>query len=142
MKFRSFSSLALTALASLAIFSIVSPANAQAAIRLARLAYQTAPAHGQGALASLMGSFEAARPGGSRQQAARYFDVAITLGAGKSAGAFVAKAESIALPAGDRPAFDALLRQALAASASRADLQSAVMRERALWLLATADDLF
>ncbi len=31
MKFRSFSSLALTALASLAIFSIVSPANAQAA---------------------------------------------------------------------------------------------------------------
>ena len=119
-----------------------SVADLPLAIRLARLAYQTAPEHGQGALASLMGSFEAARPGGSRQQAARYFDVAITLGAGKSAGAFVAKAESIALPAGDRPAFDALLRQALAASASRADLQSAVMRERALWLLATADDLF
>ncbi|HOE41368.1 MAG TPA: TRAP transporter TatT component family protein [Rhodoferax sp.] len=119
-----------------------SVADLPLAIRLARLAYQTAPEHGQGALATLMGSFEAARPGGSRQQAARYFDVAITLGAGKSAGAFVAKAESIALPAGDRPAFDALLRQALTASASRADLQSAVMRERALWLLATADDLF
>ncbi|MFZ4625600.1 MAG: TRAP transporter TatT component family protein [Rhodoferax sp.] len=112
------------------------------AIRLAHLAYQAAPDHGQGALASLMGSFEAARPGGSRQQAARYFDQAITLGAGKNAGALLAKAESIALPAGDRPSFDALLRQALAASASATDLQSAVMRERALWLQASADDLF
>ncbi len=112
------------------------------AVRLASLAYQAAPEHGQGALASLMGSFEAARPGGSRQQAIRYFDQAITLGAGKQAGALLAKAEYIALPAGDRAAFDVLLQQALAASASATDLQSAVARERVLWLLATADDLF
>jgi hypothetical protein len=112
------------------------------AVRLASLAYQAAPEQGHGALASLMGSFEAARPGGSRQQAARYFDQAITLGAGKNAGALLAKAENIALPAGDRAAFDALLQQAMVASASAADLQSAVVRERSLWLLATADDLF
>jgi len=112
------------------------------AVRLASLAYQAAPEQGHGALASLMGSFEAARPGGSRQQAARYFDQAITLGAGKNAGALLAKAENIALPAGDRAAFDALLQQAMVASASAADLQSAVVRERVLWLLATADDLF
>ena len=112
------------------------------AIRLAYLAYQVAHQHGQGALASLMGSFEAARPGGSRQQATRYFDEAIALGAGKSAGVFVAKAEAIALPAGDRAAFNALLQQALAAADSTPGLQNSVMRERALWLLATADDLF
>jgi len=112
------------------------------AMRLAQLAYQTAPQHGQGALASLMGSFEAARPGGSRQQAARYFDQAIALGLGANPGAFVAKAEAIALPDGDRPAFDALLRQALMAAESGAGLQNSVMRERALWLQASADDLF
>jgi len=112
------------------------------AIRLAQLGYLTVPQHGQGALASLMGSFEAARPGGSRQQAARYFDEAIALGQGANASAYVAKAEAIALPAGDRPAFDVLLRQALMAAKSSAGLQNSVMRERALWLQAAADDLF
>ena len=112
------------------------------AVRLATLAWKTSPDHGDGALASLMGSFEAARPGGSREQAQVYFDRAITLSAGKSAGAFVAKAESIALPAGDRPAFEALLHQALTASSARHDLQNEVMRERAQWLLDSADDLF
>jgi predicted anti-sigma-YlaC factor YlaD len=112
------------------------------AIRLARLAWEQKPDFGEGALASLMGSFEAARPGGTRQRATVYFDQAIAVSAGKSAGALVAKAEGIALPAGDRPAFEALLRQALAASESRRDLPNAVMRERAQWLLDTADDLF
>ena len=69
-------------------------------------------------------------------------DAAIVAGAGKSAGAYVAKAESIALKAGDRPAFEALLRQALRVSAEHRDLPNEVMRERAQWLLATADDLF
>lgn len=112
------------------------------AIRLAHLAWEKTPSYGDGALASLMGSFETARPGGSRQQAAVYFDQAISTSAGKSAGPFVAKAEGIALPAGDRAAFDALLRQAIVASNSQRDLQNEVMRERALWLLETADDLF
>jgi predicted anti-sigma-YlaC factor YlaD len=112
------------------------------AVRLADLAWLKMPGYGDGALASLMGSFESARPGGSSQQALVYFDQAITLSAGKSAGPYVAKAESIALPAGDRVAFEALLHQALVASDSQKDLQNEVMRERAQWLLETAGDLF
>lgn len=112
------------------------------AIRLTGLAFLIDPKHGQGALAGLMGTFEAARPGGSSQQAAAYFDQAIAAGGGKNAGAFVGKAESIALAARDRPAFEALLQSALAASAARRDLSNEVMRERALWLLANMDDLF
>lgn len=112
------------------------------AIRLAHLAWRKSPNYGDGALASLMGSFETARPGGSHQQAVVYFDLAISASAGKSAGPLVAKAESIALPAGDRAMFDALLRQAIITSDTKRDLQNEVMRERALWLLETADDLF
>ena len=112
------------------------------AIRLAQLAYRAEPDHAEGGLASLMGSFEVARPGGSATQAAVYFDQAIRLGAGRSAAPLVAKAEAIAQPAGDRAGFEALLRQAVAASTLRLDLQNAAMRERALWLLASIDDLF
>jgi predicted anti-sigma-YlaC factor YlaD len=112
------------------------------AVRLARLAYERKPDHGEGALAGLMGTFEAARPGGSAREAAAYFDRAIALGNGRNAGAYVGKAEGVALPASDRAAFETLLRRALAAAAARRDLQNEVMRERAQWLLDTADDLF
>jgi len=112
------------------------------AVRLTHLAWDRDPQHGDGALASLMGSFEAARPGGDRRQAERYFDQAIATSRDHRAGACVAKAEAIALPAGDRAAFEALLRQALQASAQRRDLSNEVMHERAQWLLDTADDLF
>ena len=112
------------------------------AVRLAELAWQVAPNYGDGALASLMGSFEAARAGGSRQQAARYFDQAIVASAGQNAAPYVAKAETLALADGDRSAFETLLQQALAASANRSDLSNQVMQQRARWLLETADDLF
>jgi len=112
------------------------------AVRLAKLAWEKSPNYGEGALASLMGSFEISRPGGSREQALIYFDQAIATSAGKSAGPYVAKAEGIALPAGNRVAFEAMLHQALAVSDSRRDLQNEVMRERAQWLLETAGDLF
>lgn len=112
------------------------------ATRLAQLAWDKAPNFGDGALASLMGSFESARPGGSRQQALLYFNQAIAASAGNNAGAFVAKAEGIALPDGNRAEFESLLKQALAVSANSTDLPSAVMRERAQWRLETADDLF
>jgi predicted anti-sigma-YlaC factor YlaD len=117
-------------------------ADLPVAFRLAQLAWRVSPKHANGDLSSLMGSFEAARAGGSAQQASVYFDAAIAAGAGKSAGAYIAKAESIALAAGDRPAFEALLRQALRVSAEHRNLPNEVMRERAQWLLATADDLF
>jgi hypothetical protein len=112
------------------------------AIRLARLAWQVDPDHGEGALVGLMATFEMARPGGSPQQAEAWFDRAITLSQGRVAGAFVAKAEGLAQPRGDRAGFEALLRQALAAAATRPDLANSVMRERAEWLLAQADELF
>jgi predicted anti-sigma-YlaC factor YlaD len=112
------------------------------AVRLAERAWQASPQFGQGALASLMGQFEAARPGGSQPQAAAYFDQAIEAGGGHNAGPYVAKAEAIAQPAGDRAAFEALLKQALLVSEKRTDLSNQVMRQRAQWLLDTADDLF
>lgn len=112
------------------------------AMHLAQLAYTAAQQQNRGALASLMGTFEAARPGGSAQRALDYFDEAIALDGGHSAAAFVAKAEVIALPAGDRPAFESLLKQALVTSATNPDLPNSVMRERALWLLDNTDDLF
>jgi predicted anti-sigma-YlaC factor YlaD len=111
-------------------------------VRLAGLAHARAPDHADGALASLMGSFEAARPGGSVRAATAHFDRAIALGRDRQAGPFVAKAETIALPAGDRAAFEALLRQALAVSAAHRDVANEAMRERATWLLGQADDLF
>ncbi len=112
------------------------------AVRLAQLAYAKDASFGSGSLASLMGSFESARAGGSSAQALKYFDQAIALGQARSAGALVAKAEGIALPQGERAAFEALLRQAVAVAAAHPDMQNAVMRERALWLLSNADDLF
>lgn len=115
------------------------------AIRLARLAWEADPAFGNGDLASLMGSFEVARPGGTPAGAARFFDEAIRLSGGRSVGAFVAKAEGIAQPAGDKAAFRALLGQALAlpeAPAGAHSLADEVMRRRARWLLDNTDDLF
>ena len=117
-------------------------ADLPVAVRLASLAWQHQPDYGQGDLAVLMGSLEAARPGGNAAQARAYFERAVAAGAGRHAGAFVAQAESLAQPAGDRPRFEALLRQALAISAIHPDLANEVMRERAQWLLDTVDDRF
>jgi predicted anti-sigma-YlaC factor YlaD len=110
--------------------------------RLAQMAYTVEPGYGNGSLASLMGTLETARAGGNAAQALRYFDQAVALGADRSAGPRVAKAEGIAQPAGNRAEFESLLRQALAIATAHPDLQNAVMRERAVWLLANADDLF
>lgn len=110
------------------------------AVRLARLAWEREPGHGQGALASLMGTFEASRPGGNRREAERFFDQSEAFGAGRHAGVYVARAEALA--EGDRTAFEGLLHQALKASAAHPDLGNQVMRERAQWLLDTADDRF
>ena len=115
------------------------------AIRLAEWAARNDAQWGNGALMSLRGSFEAARPGGSAQRASALFDQAIALAAGQQAGPYVAKAESIALPAGDKAAFVALLNTALAVSEpadSPLRLHNEVMRQRAAWLLHTTDDLF
>jgi len=112
------------------------------AYRLAGLAWKQNPHYGDGGLASLMGSFEAAMPGGSLAKATEFFDAAIADSAGRSAGPFVAKAEGVALAQGQRPEFERLLQKAVAASELRRDLANDVMRQRAQWLLTSADDLF
>lgn len=115
------------------------------AIRLANLAWQVDPAWGQGALTSLLATFEAARAGGSRAQALRWFDQAIAQSAGKSAGPLLGKAEGYAQSAGDRAMFEQLLHQALAITEqpdSPLALQNEVMRRRARWLSERTDDLF
>ena len=110
------------------------------AMRLARLAWERDPSWGQGALASLMGTFEASRPGGDRRAAAQFFDQAEVFGAGRNAGVYVARAETLATD--DRPAFERLLHKAIDVSAIRTDLGNQLMRERAQWLLDTVDDRF
>jgi len=112
------------------------------AIRLATLAWAVTPAWGQGSLASLMGTFESVRPGGSSTQAAVYFDRAIALGGEQNAGAWVARAESLALPAQQREDFEHDLRQALVVCQKFPTLQNQAMQARATWLLSISDDLF
>jgi predicted anti-sigma-YlaC factor YlaD len=115
------------------------------AIRLAELAWTADPNWGDGALSGLLGSFEAGRSAGSAQRALSYFDQGIMQSAGRSAGAYLAKAESYAQPAGDRALFEQLLQQALATkdeASSPLTLQNEVMRRRARWLLDKSDDLF
>ncbi|MDE2439720.1 MAG: hypothetical protein KGP14_01755 [Betaproteobacteria bacterium] len=115
------------------------------AVRLAQRAWVVDPDWGQGALTSLLGTFEAARPGGSQKQALAYFDQAIAQSGGRSAGVLLGKAEGYAQPAGDREQFESLLRLALAIrdeAGSPLTTQNEVMRRRARWLLDKADDLF
>ncbi|MBL8327861.1 MAG: hypothetical protein JNJ71_03345 [Rubrivivax sp.] len=112
------------------------------AITLARWAHAQAPDHGQGALASLLGTLEAARPGGSAKAAEAWFEQALKAAGGDAPGVLVAMAESLAQPAGDRARFEALLQRALRAEGRPRDLQTQVMQERARWLLQSIDDLF
>jgi len=112
------------------------------AIRLAQLAFDTAPDHGQGSLAVLMAQFELARPGGTAAGAERYLARADLATGTPAPATLVTRAESLALPAGDRDTYEQLLRQAIAAAAPRRDLASQVLRERAQWLLDTVDDRF
>ena len=111
-------------------------------VNLATLAWQTNPAYGDGSLASLMGTLELARPGGSPSRALAYWDQAIEISRGQSPGPFVAKAEGWAVEQQDRTAFEAWLNTAIEVSQGKRDLSSQIMRERAVWLLRHADDIF
>lgn len=112
------------------------------AMRLAQLAFDAAPDHGQGSLALLLAQFELARPGGTAAGAERYLARADSASGTPAPATLLARAESLALPAGDRPAYERLLRQAIAAATPRRDLASQILRERAQWLLDSADDRF
>lgn len=112
------------------------------AASLAHKAWQVDPRYGDGALASLMGTLELARPGGSRPRALQYFDQAIEVSRGQSPGPWVAKAEGWAQDQQDRASFEAWLNKAMEVSAGKRDLSSQIMRERAQWLLTQADSIF
>lgn len=112
------------------------------AASLAHKAWLADPRYGDGALASLMGTLELARPGGSRPRALQYFDQAIEVSRGQSPGPWVAKAEGWAQDQQDRASFEAWLNKAMDVSAGKRDLSSQIMRERAQWLLTQADSIF
>lgn len=127
------------------------------AVRLATLAWQVAPDHGDGALAVLMAQFEAGRPGGLRQRTEAYLAHAQRISRQHQAAVWLARAELIAQVDGDRDAFVADLQRALDAvraaetQARRdqpdaipggADLANRVLDARARWLLERVDDLF
>jgi hypothetical protein len=112
------------------------------AVGLARLAHAAAPDHGKGALASLLGTLEASRPGGSLPKAEALFAQALQTAGEDAPGVLVAMAESLAQPAGDRARFEALLSRALRTEGQRLPPDVQVMQQRARWLLDSADDLF
>lgn len=112
------------------------------AMTLARRAWMRQPGHGDGALAALLGSFEAGRPGGRPEAAQAYFDGALAASQGRNPAVLVAMAEALAQPAGDRQRFETLLRQAVALAEPRRDPGAQVAAQRARWLLQGADDLF
>lgn len=115
------------------------------AVRLSELARQADPDWGMGATVSLRATLEAARPGGDRRQAERWFDEAIARSGGRLPSAYLAKAEGIALPAGDRTGFEQLLQQSLDKRLPvppEQSLASEVARQRAAWLLQQSPDLF
>ena len=112
------------------------------AASLANKAWKVDPRYGDGALASLMGTLELARPGGSRPRALQYFDQAMQVSQGQNPGVWVAKAEGWAVDQQDRPSFEAWLVKAIEVSAGKRDLSSQIMRERAQWLLSQADNIF
>lgn len=115
------------------------------AIRLAELAWATDPDWGAGALTGLLGTFESARPGGRLPRALDYFEQSLAQAGGRSAGAYLAKAEGYALPMGDRALFEQLIGQVLAVrdeAGSPFTLQNEVMRRRARWLQEKTGELF
>lgn len=109
-------------------------------LRLAQAADALAPRHARGALASLLGTLEAARPGGSVARAQACFDRAREAADGREAGVFVAEAEALARQ--DRARFERLLQTALDTAGRHPSLANEVMRERARWLLDTLEDRF
>ena len=111
-------------------------------VALATQAWKAQPHHGDGALASLMGTLEMARPGGSSTRALAYWDQSISISKGLNPGPYVAKAESWALAQQDRAAFEALLNKAIEVSQTQRTLSNQILRARAQWLLSQVDDIF
>ena len=110
-------------------------------LRMAELAWQAHPQFDNGALASMMGTLELAKPGGKPEAAEKYFNLAIEW-RGKQVAPLISKAENWAVATQNKEAFKLLLNQAIELARSQNDLTNTVMRRRAQWLLDSTDNLF
>lgn len=104
--------------------------------------------YANGAIPTLLITYEMARPGaakGAADRARAHFDRAMALGGGHEVGPLVTYAESVCLPQQDRAQFEKLLHDALAIDPDAhpsTRLANLIMQRRARWLLSRVDDLF
>ena len=105
-------------------------------------------AFGDGALHTLLVSYESSRPGGAsgaEERARSHFRRAVDLSGGELAGPMVALAEAVAAPRQDRKEYEELLHRALAIDVDLKPewrLQNLVLQRRARWLLDHAEERF
>jgi predicted anti-sigma-YlaC factor YlaD len=101
-----------------------------------------------GALHTLLVSYESSRPGGQRgwqERSRAHFARAVELSKGRRAGPFVALAESVCIQDQRRAEFEGLLGKALAVDPDASPdqrLENLVLQARARWLLSRAGELF
>jgi len=110
-------------------------------IKLASLIWEIDPKYDNGALASMMGTLELAKPGGNIDKSEKYFDLGIEWRKDQVA-PLVSKAENWAVTAQNKEAFKLLLQKAIEASGLQNNLSNTVMIRRAHWLLDSVDNLF
>lgn len=110
-------------------------------MKLAELIWQVNPKYDNGALASMMGTLELAKPGGKTETAEKYFDMAIEWRNDQVA-PLVSKAENWAVATQNKEAFKQLLEMAIANPNKQSHLTNTVMVRRARWLLDSIDNLF
>jgi len=101
-----------------------------------------------GALHTLLVSYEASRPGGGRgweERSRAHFARAVELSRGLRAGPYVALAESVCIQGQKKAEFDELIGKALAIDADAfpdARLENLVLQARARWLASREAELF
>jgi len=115
--------------------------------KLARRALALDGAWEGGTLHEFLGAWEAghAGAGGTVERARFHFQEALRLSSGLHASAYVGRAEALALPAQDRPAFEADLKAALAVDPDKDPTRRTailVAQKRARWLLSRGGELF
>jgi hypothetical protein len=116
-------------------------ADLPAVFKLSELAWKANPAYDHGALASMMGTLELAKPGGKVEAAQEFYDLAIQW-RGNQIAPLVSKAENWAVATQNKEAFVQLLQQAIDLSEKQKDLTNTVMGRRARWLLDSVDNYF
>lgn len=111
-------------------------------------AFALDPDWGEGAIHTLLITYEMARQGAAgdpADRARRHFERAVALSGGRQAAPYVSFAEAVCAQTQDLKQFDALLAQALAIDADAFPehrLVNLVMQRRARWLAAKREDLF